>query len=114
MGALQRVTRTRHLTAEEAARDDAVRQQVIEEIPPVPPPLVRRAVKLLRTERERQKLTQAQVAEKAGLSREVICRLENQPGNAAIGTLERYARGLDVALEITLVAARTAARKRTA
>jgi len=105
MGKLKRLTRDRHLTSDEAARDEAVRDRVLEEFPSIRPPLIRRAVRLLREERERQQLTQAQAAEKTGLSREVICRLENQPTNATIKTLERYARGLGFEFEITLAPA---------
>jgi DNA-binding XRE family transcriptional regulator len=112
MGKLKRITRDRHLTSEEAARDKTVRQQVMEEFPPVRPPLIRRAGKLLREERERQQLTQAEAAKKTGLSREVICRIENQPNNVTTKTLERYARGLGFELEIALVPAKARHRKR--
>jgi DNA-binding XRE family transcriptional regulator len=102
MGNLKRISRDRHLTSEEAAQDKAIRDQVMEEVPPVRPPLTRRAARLLREERERLQLTQAEAAERSGLSREVICRLETQPGNATLKTLERYARGLGFDFEITL------------
>lgn len=116
MGKLKRLTRDRHLTSEEATRDKAVRDRVMEEFPPIRPPLIRRAAKLLREERERQQLTQAEAAEKTGLSREVICRLENQPNNATIKTLERYGRGLGFEFEVTLVPAQAKrkGRRRTA
>jgi DNA-binding XRE family transcriptional regulator len=116
MGSLKRISRDRHLTPEEVAQDKAVREQVLEEFPPIRPPLVRRAAKLLLEERERQQLTQAEAAERTGLSREVICRLETQPGNATINTLERYARGLGFEFEIALAPAKAKrkARKRTA
>ena len=105
MGKLKRITRDRHLTREEAARDETVRKQVMEEFPPVAPPLIRRAGRLLREERERQQLTQAEAAERTGLSREVICRVENQPNNVTMKTLERYAHGLGFEFEIALLPA---------
>lgn len=116
MGKLKRIRRNRPLTAEKAAQDQAVRDQVMAELPPFRPPLVRRAARLLREEREKQQLTQVQAANKTGLSREVICRLETQPGNATIKTLERYARGLGYEFEITLAPVKTKRKpqKRTA
>lgn len=116
MGNLKRISRDRHLTPNEAAQDKAVRDQVMEEVPPLRPPLNRRAARLLKEERERQHLTQAEAAGKAGLSREVICRLETQPGNATLKTLERYARGLGFDFEIRLapLKAQRKSRKRPA
>ena len=113
---LKPIIRDRDLTSQEAARDQAVRDEVMEEVPPIRPPLVRRAARLLREERERQGLTQAEAAERTGLSREVLCRLETQPGNATLKTLERYARGLGFEFEISLVPAKAkhAARRRIA
>jgi DNA-binding XRE family transcriptional regulator len=116
MARLKPIIRDRYLTSEEAARDQAVRDEVREEVPPIRPPLVRRAARLLREERERQGLTQAEAAERTGLSREVLCRLETQPGNATLKTLERYARGLGFEFEISLVPVQTKrnARRRSA
>ena len=116
MASLKPIIRDRHLTSEEAARDQAVRAEVMAEVPPIRPPLVRRAARLLREERERQGLTQAEAAERTGLSREVLGRLETQPGNATLKTLERYARGLGFEFEISLVPAKTklAAHRRSA
>ena len=112
MGNLKRISRERHLTPKEAAQDNAIRDQVMEEVPPVRPQLNRRAARLLREERERQQLTQAEAAKKTGLSREVICRLETQPGNATLKTLERYARGLGFDFEITLAPHKTKRKPR--
>ncbi len=114
MAKLKRIIRDRHLTSAEAAADKAVREQVMEEFPPIRAPLMRRAARLLREQRERQQLTQTEAAKKAGLSREVIARLETQPGNATINTLERYARGLGFDFEITLAPAAPAQAKRNA
>jgi DNA-binding XRE family transcriptional regulator len=116
MAGLRQISRDRYLTSEEVARDQAVRDEVMEEVPPIRPPLVRRAARLLREERERQGLTQAEAAESTGLSREVLCRLETQPGNATLKTLERYARGLGFEFEISLVPvkAKRKSRRRSA
>ena len=75
---------------------------------------VRRAASVLREERERQGLTQAEAAERTGLSREVLCRLETQPGNATLKTLERYARGLGFEFQISLVPVKTKRKSRIA
>ena len=107
MASLKPIIRERYLSPEEAARDEAVRDEVMEEVPPIRPPLIRRAARLLREERERQGLTQAEAAERSGLSREVLCRLETQPGNATLKTLERYARGLGFDFEISLTPVKT-------
>jgi DNA-binding phage protein len=116
MASLNPIIRDRHLTSKEAARDQAVRDEVMAEVPPIRPPLVRRAARLLREEQERQGLTQAEAADRTGLSREVLGRLETQPGNATLKTLERYARGLGFEFEISLVPAKTKrdARRRSA
>jgi ribosome-binding protein aMBF1 (putative translation factor) len=76
VASLKQIVRDRNLTSDEAARDQAVRDEVMAEVPPIRPPLVRRAARLLREERERQGLAQAEAAERTGLSREVLCRLE--------------------------------------
>jgi DNA-binding XRE family transcriptional regulator len=107
MAKLKRISRDRDLTPQEAEQDKTVRDQVMGEISPIRPPLIRRAMKLLRDERERQGLTQAEAAENAGLSREALCRLETQPGNATLKTLERYARGLGFDFEISLTPVKT-------
>jgi len=83
------------------------REEVMEEVPPIRPPLVGRAARLLREERERQGLTQAEAAERSGLSCELLCRLESQPANATLKTLERYSRGLGFDFEISLAPAKT-------
>ena len=114
MTKLKPIIRDRHLTSEEAVRDQAVRDEVMEEVPPTGPPLVRRAARLLREERERQGLTQAEAAERSGISREVLCRLETQPRNATLKTLERYARGLGFEFQISLVPVKTKRKPRIA
>ncbi len=43
MARLKPIVRDRHLTPEEAAREQAMRDEVMEEVPPIRPPLVRRA-----------------------------------------------------------------------
>jgi len=112
MPSLKPIIRERYLSSEEAARDEAVREEAMEEVPPIRPPLVRRAARLLREERERQGLTQAEAAGRSGLTREVLCRLETQPGNATLKTLERYARGLGFDFEISLAPVKTKRKSR--
>lgn len=58
----------------------------------------------LKTEREKQGLSLADMSERCGMAREVISRLENQQSpNPTIATIQRYATalGLEVTLSLT-------------
>ena len=60
----------------------------------------------LRAERERQGLSLADVAERSGIPRESICRLENlKQGNFQIATIQRYAEALGLKVKVALVPA---------
>jgi len=53
---------------------------------------LRTVFRTLRAERERQGLSLADIQERTGMSRESICRLENQSaGNCQVSTIEHYA-----------------------
>ncbi len=60
----------------------------------------------LRAERERQGLSLADVAQRTGIPRESICRLENlEKGNFEIFTVQRYAEALGLKIQVALVPA---------
>jgi DNA-binding XRE family transcriptional regulator len=96
-----RLTRTRRLTAAEAAHYRKLREAVMEEFPPAPgsPAAVavglRALLRKLRKAREAQGLSLAAVARRSGMDRTAVCRLEmgRQP-NPTVDTLYRYAAAL--------------------
>lgn len=62
-----------------------------------------RAAELLRSERQQQGLSLADVHEKSGISRAAICRLENLvDANPTVATLDRMAAALGKRLVIAL------------
>jgi ribosome-binding protein aMBF1 (putative translation factor) len=107
-----RLTRTRFLTPEEAERDRQIREAVLEEFPPAPgsPAALlkelRDLLKRLGRERRRRGLSLADVAERSGIDRSVISRLENgrQP-NPTVTTLCRYAAALGLQLSWSVTTA---------
>lgn len=108
------VSRGRKLTPEEAAEYQEVRRKVMEEIPPATTSVVQEAVGQLRAERERQGLSLADVAQRTGMTRENICRLESEKRNVTLRTLQRYARGLGCNIVIGLEAVKAKVEKRSA
>ncbi len=108
------VSRGRKLTPQEAAEYREVRRKVMEEIPPATIDVVQQALTQLRAERERQGLSLADVAQRTGMTRENICRLESEKRNVTLRTLQRYARGLGCNLVIGLEPAKSKAKKRSA
>ena len=63
---------------------------------------MKKTAKLFQTEREKQKLTTRELADRAGISHPRIVDLESGKGNPTIGTLEKIARALKKSLKITL------------
>jgi DNA-binding phage protein len=60
----------------------------------------------LRSEREKQGLSLADVSARTGIPRESICRLENlEKGNFEIATIQRYAQALGLKIQVALVPA---------
>jgi len=57
----------------------------------------------LRQARQLAKLTQAQLAKRAGVSQQQIAKLEDPDSNPTLETLEKVARALDSRLEVSLV-----------
>lgn len=58
--------------------------------------LAERMAANLRAQRERRKMTQQQLAEKAGISRAYLARLETARQEPRLGVLDRLARALRV------------------
>ena len=99
---LRSVSRGRRLTKAEAAKYRKIRQQVEAEIPPAKPDAMKVAIAKLRSMREARGITLAELADRTGMTRGNIARLESQK-NATLRTLERYAAGLGCALEIGFI-----------
>ena len=59
-------------------------------------------VALLRAERERQRLTQAEVGARMGVGPTFIQKIEYNKGERKINSLERYAEALGVRIRVTL------------
>jgi len=60
----------------------------------------------LKSERLKRGLSLADLAQRTGMAREVIYRLENQvTPNPTIGTVQRYAEALDLEVRLELVKA---------
>jgi DNA-binding Xre family transcriptional regulator len=93
------VTRDRRLTKSEAAKYRKLRSLTEEEVPPAKADPIRVAIAKLRAMREARGLSLADVAERTGMTRGNIARLESQK-NATLRTLERYAAGMGCTLEI--------------
>jgi DNA-binding Xre family transcriptional regulator len=93
------VSRGRELTKAEAAKYRKMRAQVERELPPAKVNPTQVAIAKLRAMREARGMSLADVAERTGMTRGNIARLESQK-NATLRTLERYAAGLGCVLEI--------------
>jgi DNA-binding Xre family transcriptional regulator len=96
---IRSVSRGRRLTKAEASKYRRIRQQVEMELPPAKPDPMKVAIAKLRAMREANGMTLAELAERTGMTRGNIARLESQK-NATLRTLERYAAGLGCTLEI--------------
>jgi DNA-binding Xre family transcriptional regulator len=101
------VSRGRRLTKAEAAKYRKIRRQVEEELPPAKPDAMKVAIAKLRAMREAKGMTLAELAERTGMTRGNIARLESQK-NATLRTLERYAAGLGCKLEIAFTSVNVA------
>lgn len=99
------VSRGHRLTKSEVAKYRKIRQQVEKELPPAKPDAMKVAIAKLRAMREAKGMTLAELANRTGMTRGNIARLESQK-NATLRTLERYAAGLGCALEIGFTSAK--------
>jgi DNA-binding Xre family transcriptional regulator len=98
------VSRTRRLSKSEAAKYRKIREQVMDEFPPVKPSPLKVVIAKLRAMREAKGVSLPELAARTGLLRSTLARLETRK-NASLRTLERYAEGLDCHLEIDIVSA---------
>jgi len=105
------VSRGRRLTKSEAARYRKIRQQVAKEIPPTKASPISVAVAKLRAMREAKGVNLSELADRTGMTRGNLARLESQK-NATLRTLQRYAQGLDCELQINVVSADVTVKKK--
>ena len=103
----RRRLRDRYLTADEAARYDAIRQQVEEEFADRIPrretsPAVQTVIAALKSARKAQGLSLAEIRERTGNERSALSRLENAVPNFTVRTLERYAQAVGKRIVIQL------------
>jgi ribosome-binding protein aMBF1 (putative translation factor) len=103
----KRKTRDRYLTAEEGAKYDAIRRQVEEEFAGrikrrEVSPAAQRAIAALKSAREAQGLSLADIRDRTGIERSALSRVENAFPNVTVRTLERYAEALGKRLVIQL------------
>ena len=68
--------------------------------------------RLLREERQRQNLSLNLLAERAGLSRQMVSYVEQEERNPTLDTLLRISTALGVKLEVVVTQARAAASKK--
>lgn len=109
---LQRVTRHRRLTVEEAARYDKVREQVAAELPELVARHDERMIALdqlgallaqLKAAREAQGLSLADLTEITGMDRSALSKLETgQRPNPTVETLVRYAEAVGKRIIVSL------------
>jgi ribosome-binding protein aMBF1 (putative translation factor) len=104
-----RLTRTRRLTAQEAARDRRMRSMLLQELPPAPGSPAALALQLralvtrLKAERRRAGLSLAELSERTGIDKAYLSRLETfQQANTTVETLRRVAEALGKELVLGL------------
>ncbi len=105
--AAKRRPRDRYLTAEEAAKYDTIRRQVEEEFAGrirrrEASPAVQRATAALKSAREAQGLSLADIRDRTGIERSALSRVESAVANITVRTLERYAEALGKRIVIQL------------
>lgn len=109
---MKRLTRERRLTAEEAARYQAIRDQVADDLPELIARHHERLASLdhvqgllaqLRAAREEKGLSLADLTELTGMDRSALSKLETgQRPNPTVETLVRYAKAVGKRLVVTL------------
>ena len=104
-----RLTRTRRLTAQQAARNRRIRAAVLAEIRPAAGSPAALAVQLralgsrLKQERQRAGLSLTDLAKRTGIDKAYLSRLENaQQANTTLETLRRVAEALGKELVLAL------------
>ena len=111
--ALKRIQRDRPLTPEEAAKYNAIRAQVAEELPELVARHHERAAAIdplhellreLKAAREEKGLSLADLTERTGMDRSALSKLETgQRPNPTVETLARYAEAVNKRLVVSLV-----------
>ena len=109
---MKRTTRSRRLTPDEAAKYEAVREQVARELPELVARHDERMASLDRLEtlftqlkeaREAKGLSLADLTELTGMDRSALSKLETgQRGNPTVDTLVRYAEAVGKRLVVSL------------
>ncbi len=110
---MKRITRQRHLTAEEAAKYQAIRDQVAAELPELLDRHYQRVaaldkiddvLKQLKAARKDKGLSLADLSERTGMDRSALSKLESgERPNPTVQTLVRYADAVGMRLEVTLI-----------
>ncbi len=113
---MKRISRNRRLTSEEAAKYQAIREQVAEELPDLIARHHERMASLdqlqellgqLKAAREAKGLSLADVTELTGMDRSALSKLETgQRANPTVETLVRYAEAVGKRLVVALADAR--------
>jgi len=113
---IRRVTRDRRLTPEERAKYKAMRQQIVEELPELTArhqermaadDLLHGILEQLKTEREKQGLSLADLTDRTGMDRSALSKLETgQRPNPTLETLARYAQAVGKRLVVELADAK--------
>jgi DNA-binding XRE family transcriptional regulator len=109
---MKRITRDRRLTPEEAAKYQAIRKQVAEELPDL---IARHQARMssldqleellqqLKAAREAKGLSLADLTDLTGMDRSALSKLETgQRGNPTVETLVRYAEAVGKRLIVSL------------
>jgi DNA-binding XRE family transcriptional regulator len=109
---MKRITRTRRLTSEEAAKYKQIREQIAGELPDLVArhqarltmlDQLQELLKQLKTAREEKGLSLADLTELTGMDRSALSKLETgQRPNPTLETLGRYAEAVGKRLVVTL------------
>jgi DNA-binding Xre family transcriptional regulator len=104
------ISRGRRLTSSEAEKYGRIRAQEERELTPLAASPVKIAIAKLRAMRQAKGISLAQLAERTGMTRGNLARLESRK-NATLRTLARYAEGLGCELEINVISAKVQLKK---
>jgi len=96
---LRRVRRTRRLTPEEVARDQAIRRQIRAEFPPLAPEAISDSLsEVLRHAIRESGMTEYQIAKRAGISQIMISRFISGERDIRLATADKLAHALGLKL----------------
>jgi transcriptional regulator with XRE-family HTH domain len=96
----KRIVRDRHLTPEEAAKDDQVRRKVTQEFPPARPaePQAGAISDALRAAIAASSKSVYQICKEAGISQIVVSRFLSGERDIRLATADRLAKALGIAI----------------